>query len=137
MRTTSRLRNAPSRHGLTLLELVMVVSILAILTALVVPGMNDQQEETRRTVARVTMQELRDTLANRYAQDMVSPIVSLPVPHAADTVRLSATQQATGATTTALPQLHFLFVNPNQYALSSSPTYMAVSDYDPQTKIGW
>jgi prepilin-type N-terminal cleavage/methylation domain-containing protein len=125
------------RGGLTLLELVMVVSILAILTALVVPGMNDQQEETRRTVARATLQELRDVIANRYAQDLVSPIVSLPVPHASDTVRNAATPQATGTSTTALPQLHFLFVNPNQYHTSSNPPYLAVNDYDQQTKIGW
>lgn len=50
------------RRGLTLLELVMVVSILAILTALVVPGMTDQQEETRRTVAKNVVQEVRDAV---------------------------------------------------------------------------
>jgi len=137
MRTMLKARNSASRAGLTLLELVMVVSILAILTALVVPGMSDQQEETRKTVARATLQELRDVIANRYAQDMVSPIVSLPVPHPSDSVRNATVGQATGTSTTALPQLHFLFVNPNQYDFDTTPPYMAVSDYDPQTRIGW
>ena len=45
------LRLAKSRRALTLLELVMVVSILAVLTAMVVPGMNAQNEETRAAEA--------------------------------------------------------------------------------------
>ncbi|MBU4604352.1 MAG: prepilin-type N-terminal cleavage/methylation domain-containing protein [Proteobacteria bacterium] len=49
---TPRCHSSSRHRGLTLLELVMVVSILAILTALIVPGMNDQQEETRKTVAK-------------------------------------------------------------------------------------
>jgi prepilin-type N-terminal cleavage/methylation domain-containing protein len=137
MRIAPNARPRRRRDGLTLLELVMVVSILAILTALVVPGMSDQQEETRKTVARATMQELRDVIANRYAQDIVSSPVSLPMPNSLDSTRLSTTTQITGASTSALPQLHFLFVNPNQFSATSTPTYMAVNDYDSQAKIGW
>lgn len=124
------------RRGLTLLELVMVVSILAILTALVVPGMSDQQEETRKTVARATLQELRDTIANRYLPDMLG---TFPQPNAADNggLRLSSTAQITGTGTSALPQLHFLFVNPNQYVANASTQYAAVRDFDPSTHIGW
>lgn len=136
------------RGGLTLLELVMVVSILAILTALVVPGMSDQQEETRRTVARATLQELRDVVANRYMQDMantVNPtttgVIALPQPKRAginpDTSSRVTTTQLDGSAAGVIPQTHFLFVNPNQYHASSNPPYVAVSDYDQHAKIGW
>jgi type II secretory pathway pseudopilin PulG len=134
---------------LTLLELVMVVSILAILTALIVPGMGDQQEETRKTVARATLHELRDVIANRYMQDMANTAnvsttstvgrIALPQPDRANDVsgRISTTAiQADGSTGGIVPQLHFLFVNPH-YHSSSTPPYVAVSDYDAQTRIGW
>ena len=136
-KTAVRSLQLPSRRrrGLTLLELVMVVSILAILTALVVPGMSDQQEETRKTVAKATLQELRDVIANRYWPDMGK----FPQPNVLDNsgLRLSSTAQITGTSTTALPQLHFLFVNPNQYVSTATTQYVAVSDYDPQVRIGW
>jgi prepilin-type N-terminal cleavage/methylation domain-containing protein len=123
------------RAGLTLLELVMVVSILAILTALVVPGMTDQSEDTRKTVARATMLEVRDIIANRYMENMGE--MPQPVLTGTDSVRLSATLQITGTATTKLPQLHFLFVNPRQYDASSATPYMAIKDFDQQSKIGW
>lgn len=122
------------RRGLTLLELVMVVSILAILTALIVPGMNDQQEETRKTVARATMQELRDVIANRYMQDKGV----IPQPEANDATRLSVTGQISSTSNAVMrPQLHFLFVNPAAYSSTASTQYAALSDYDPATRIGW
>jgi prepilin-type N-terminal cleavage/methylation domain-containing protein len=125
-----------ARQGLTLLELVMVVSILAILTALVVPGMSDQQEETRKIVARATMQELRDVIANRYMNDMQS----LPQPDMINdnSSRMSTTLQAISSiTTTALPQMHFLFVNPQYSTVAATTPYVAVNNYDAQTRIGW
>lgn len=148
MQTQFPSRTVSRRGGLTLLELVMVVSILAILTALIVPGMGDQQEETRRTVARATLQELRDVIANRYMQDMsylVDPAntgaVALPQPHRTspvDTNRVAtANMQVDGSAAGIVPQLHFLFVNPNQYAATATPQYVAVSDYDANVKVGW
>lgn len=141
-------RNVVRRGGLTLLELVMVVSILAILTALIVPGMGDQQEETRRTVARATLHELRDTIANRYMQDMANTAnvsttstigrIALPQPNRLnDSSSRITTTQLDGSTGGIIPQTHFLFVNPNQYDSSSTPPYVAVSDFDSQTHIGW
>lgn len=123
------------RRGLTLLELVMVVSILAILAALVVPGMSDQQEETRKTVARATMQELRDVIANRYLNDMQA----LPQPDLVnDTLRTgSATMQNISSTQTNLPQLNFLFVNPQFASSTTGPNYVAVNTFDQQSRIGW
>jgi prepilin-type N-terminal cleavage/methylation domain-containing protein len=112
------------RRGLTLLELVMVVSILAVLTAMIVPGMNAQNEETRVAVAKKSLQDLRDTIANRYLVDMQD----LPRANAADTVRGGVN---------ALPQLHFLFNNPRQYLSTANPPYSAVNDYDASTRIGW
>jgi type II secretory pathway pseudopilin PulG len=122
-----------SRSALTLLELVMVVSILAILTALVVPGMTDQNEETRKTVARATLQDIRDAIANRYINDMNG----LPTPNILDNGSRISTTQVTGALTGTVPQLHFLFVNPNQFAAGSTPQYVSVNDFDSQARIGW
>lgn len=147
MQTRFNSRRVVRRSGLTLLELVMVVSILAILTALIVPGMGDHQEETRRTVARVTLQELRDVIANRYMQDMAGTVISstlstvgrvaLPQPDRVNDVsgRITTTQ-IDGSTGGNVPQVHFLFVNP-QYHASSTPPYVAVGDHDAQTRIGW
>ena len=119
------LRLAKSRRALTLLELVMVVSILAVLTAMVVPGMNAQNEETRAAVARKSLKDLRDTIANRYLVDMGD----LPRANAADSNRGGSA---------ALPQLHFLFVNPRQmYGTGVSTVYTSVNDYDSATRIGW
>lgn len=145
MRTKLNSRRVGRRGGLTLLELVMVVSILAILTALIVPGMGDQQEETRRIVARATLQELRDVIANRYMQDMANTVnpaltgtVALPQPNRTyDVSSRVTTTQIDGSAAGVIPQLHFLFVNPNQYDSSTTPSYVAVNDYDAQTKIGW
>jgi len=135
--TERRTGRARRRAGLTLLELVMVVSILAILTALVVPGMSDQSEETRKTVARATMQEVRDIIANRYMENMGE----LPQPMLTGTVtdgtRITTTLQVTGTSATGLPQMQFLFVNPRQYDASSATPYMAIGDFDQQSRIGW
>jgi prepilin-type N-terminal cleavage/methylation domain-containing protein len=142
---TRAARSALSRRGLTLLELVMVVSILAILTALVVPGMTDQQEETRKTVARATLQELRDVIANRYMQDMANTVnpattgaIALPQPNRTyDSGTRVTTTQVDGSVAGVIPQLHFLFVNPNQYVSTATTQYAAVGDYDPQSRVGW
>lgn len=138
-------RRLALRRGLTLLELVMVVSILAILTALIVPGMNDQQEETRKTVAKATLKELRDVIANRYMQDMshtANPLltgkVALPQPNRQlDTSGRISTTQADGTVAGLVPQMHFLFVNPSQYDGTATTKYVGVADYDPNVRIGW
>jgi prepilin-type N-terminal cleavage/methylation domain-containing protein len=129
------------RAGLTLLELVMVVSILAILTALVVPGMTDQSEETRKTVARATMQEVRDIIANRYLENMGSLPQPMLTGSVLDTTRITTTTQVTGTSAVGLPQLQFLFVNPRQFDSSAGLTpdrrYMAINDFDQTARIGW
>lgn len=123
--SSSSPRLAKARRALTLLELVMVVSILAVLTAMVVPGMNAQNEETRAAVARKSMQDLRDTITNRYLVDMGD----LPRANIADSNRGGSA---------APPQLHFLFVNPRQmYGSGTAITYTSVNDYEPTTRIGW
>jgi len=141
-------RPAAGRRGLTLLELVMVVSILAILTALVVPGMTDQQEITRVAVAKASVQEIRDVIANRYSQDMADPMNThgLPRPHmllGATTLIDTARETAINASSAAapqlkyIPQLQYLFVNPRQFDASATPRYAAVKDYDASTRLGW
>jgi Tfp pilus assembly protein PilE len=115
----------------------MVVSILAILTALVVPGMTDQSEETRKTVARATLQEVRDIIANRYMENMGEMPQPVLTGTGSDATRLTATLQVTGTSVTKLPQLHFLFVNPRQYDSTSATPYLAINDFDQQSRIGW
>lgn len=122
-----------SRRGMTLLELAMVVSILAILTALVVPGFTGQMEDTRRMAAKATVQNLRNVVADRYLDDLQA----LPSPNLLDTARRSGAAQLPLLLPNDVPQLHFLFVNPNQYASGSTPQYVAVRDYDPSSRIGW
>lgn len=128
----ARRRSAVARRGMTLLELAMVVSILAILTALVVPGFTGQMEDTRKMAAKASLQNLRNLVADRFLDDMNG----LPGPHALDTTRRSATAQLS-AYPNEFPQMHFMFVNPNQYASASNPQYVAVRDYDPVARIGW
>src|SRR5262245_28284811 len=138
-RRTARRIAAARRAGLTLLELVMVVSILAILTALVVPGMSDQSEESRKIAAKATMQELRDIITNRYMENMGELPQPMLTGSFTEATRISTTLQITGTTATGLPQLHFLFVNPRQFdgSLPAAQRYLAVGDFDQQSKIGW
>ena len=121
-------RRSVRRAGLTLLELALVVSILAILTALVVPGMTGQQEQTRSTVARASMATLREVISNRYLPEMGE----LPRPNASD-----ATRASSDPLLPIPPQLHFLFVNSRQYVITANPPYVAFSDFDATTRIGW
>ncbi len=121
------------RRGMTLLELAMVVSILAILTALVVPGFTGQMEDTRTMAARATVHNLRNTIADRYLDDMGT----LPSPNLLDTPRRTGTAQLPSLLPNEFPQLHYLFVNPNQYEASSTPQYVAVRDYDASSRMGW
>ena len=103
---------------------------------MVVPGLSDTQEEARKTVARVTMQEIRDTIANRYLQDMQK----LPQPDLIDSTRLLAVTSLTiSSTETAIPQMHFLFVAP-RFSTTGAGTpsnYVAVNDFDSSARIGW
>ena len=73
----------------------MVVSILAILTALVVPGFTGQMEDTRKMAAKATVQNLRNTIADRYLDDMSA----LPSPNALDATRRTGTATAARAAT--------------------------------------
>ena len=122
---------ATSRRALTLLELVMVVSILAVLTAMVVPSMTNQQEETRMTVARTSVSDLRNTIANRYLQDLND------MPRGAAAEASSRASEAVSSVSRCMPQLHFLFVNPNTYQSTTSPPYLSINDYDQSTRLGW
>lgn len=139
------------RRGLTLLELVMVVSILAILTALVVPGMTDQKESTSLLVAKANVQKVRDVIVNRYMSDMTDSLGYQGLPRVnttntgggpvvADSTRVvTDTGAGTAAQLAYLPQLYFLFVNPRQYDATSGVVqrYAAIPDYDASTRLGW
>ena len=124
-------RLAKFRRALTLLELVMVVSILAVLTAMVVPSMTNQQEETRMTVARTSLSDLRNTIANRYLQDLND------LPRGSAVEASSRASETVSSASRCMPQLHFLFVNPNTYQTTTTPPYLAINDYDQTTRVGW
>lgn len=129
----------------------MVVSILAILTALVVPGMSDQKDSTSLVVAKNTVQKVRDAVANNYMPDMsdtlgyqglprVNTTMTSGGPVVADSSRLITDTSAGSATQLAfLPQLYFLFVNPRQYDTTAGVVqrYAAIPDFDASTRLGW
>jgi len=124
-------RGAAGRGGLTLLELLVVLLVLAALGGLVVPSLGGAREEaclqaTRSTLARVAQAvdgPGGHRAAMRYARDgsgvRFGGATGLPWPGASEfTARSNA------------PQLHYLFHAPLTAALQPL-------GYDPTTQIGW
>jgi prepilin-type N-terminal cleavage/methylation domain-containing protein len=107
-----------ARHGLTLAELVIVLAILAMLSAMVVPMAGNCVADSRNGVTRQNLTRLRDMIAETYWQDNDRRLPQRdttvpPVP--------------SGRTNT--PQLRYLFVNPH--------TEDATVQYDPVYRRGW
>jgi prepilin-type N-terminal cleavage/methylation domain-containing protein len=66
-----------SSAGFTLVELVVVIAIAAILTALLLPALSSAKEKSRRAVCKSDMRQLYfvcSMYAGDYAQDLPSPI---------------------------------------------------------------
>jgi len=66
-RTASRGARASSRRGFTLIELMVVVSIIGILVSIAVPTYRNIVERARETVLRQNLAVLRDVIDQYYA----------------------------------------------------------------------
>lgn len=108
----SALRTLLSRRGLSLLELMIVLVVVAILGTMLLPSFGAQVEQARATTTQHLLADLRASIVERYYDDMYEtlprPVVSGRVDH---------------------PQLVFLFVNPT--TLTDDWTY------DPSIRRGW
>lgn len=125
-------RNAPqrgSRAGLTILELVVVLAILAVIVAIAVPLFTDTADHSRIVATKSSMVELRNLIANRYMLDMRGQVANsasvgvqkgLPGP---DEGHIAPSDR------TLNPQLAFLFLNPTTN--SSTTSFNAI------TSRGW
>lgn len=97
------------RRGLTLLELVLVVAVLAALGAIVVASLGHTVNTARDTLIRASLSQLRTVILDSYYHDQFDTL-----PYPLDPSRL------------AYPQLVWLLVNPNP----GTP-------YDPVARRGW
>lgn len=101
------------RSGLTLIELLTVLTILIAVAGLVVPMVGNMQHDARSDVAQVNMRRLRD-MVMAYWSDMDRRLPCADEAHA------------------SAPQLQYLFM---------APTYLAplahLNSFDPTTRLGW
>ncbi|HWA98387.1 MAG TPA: prepilin-type N-terminal cleavage/methylation domain-containing protein [Pirellulales bacterium] len=145
-----RARILPSRRsGLTLLEMVVVLAVLAALATMVIPMLDNVAVESRHIATKQTLRQIQETIVNRYASDMkgytyndgstthflgtasgtlASVNYGLPV---ADPQNLGTD----GSTTrnAYLPQLAFLSINP----LTNDQTSMRSLSGSSVSSIGW
>lgn len=111
-------------RGVTLVEIMVVLSILVAIAALTVPRYEGFTRQAQITTTQVTLRQLQDLIVNRYVVDMAGVVAStnaavaggLPGPHA------NSLQPATRSQS---PQLAFLFINPvtNDISNAFNPIY--------------
>ena len=118
------------RPGLTLLELLVVLTILVALATLIVPQLSYLGQGSQKVSTRENLLRLQELLVNRYVPDMggTSPLPNsglpanlasnLPWPNMAVTATLDLASTAR----VSHPQLRYLFVNPDTETPSQSTT---------------
>jgi type II secretory pathway pseudopilin PulG len=106
------------RHALTLAELVVVLTILATVSAMVVPMAGSLVADSRDVLTRHSLARLREVIAQTYWQDSGR---QLPRP---GEVGLAAER-------VDYPQVRYLFVNPSTNPESTTVTF------DPAYRLGW
>jgi len=104
----------PLIRGLTLIELVVVLTVLVALSAMVVPLVSGHGAAARDTGTRSTLQEVRDVILNRYLVDVHDPQV-IPITLEGDSVNVLAP-----------PTIRSLFQKPEHLAA-----------YNPSVRLGW
>lgn len=112
---TARVKRRTFRAGLTLLELLIVLVVIAVLAGLVVPILTHHGDRSRTTATEASLSELRDVIT-QYWRDFDK---SLP--------------QSGGSS----PQTLYLFVNPDTYGDGNPATTDQDQTYDPHYKLGW
>jgi len=104
-----------ARRALTLMEMLIVVSVLSVLATLVLPSVGNFLGESRGDITQQSLTRLRDVIAQTYWQDANG---NLPQPN------LSVSTSRSNS-----PQLRYLFVNP--------ATEDTTVTYNPATRLGW
>ncbi len=104
---------AARRCGLTLLELLIVLTILVALSTLIVPTMGYLGRRSQRLAARENLYRLQNLIVNRYWNDMGD----LPRP------ALDLDGQVLEPERLDHPQLRYLFVNPDRAADPNDPFF--------------
>jgi prepilin-type N-terminal cleavage/methylation domain-containing protein len=102
---------AARRCGLTLLELLIVLTILVALSTLIVPTMGYLGRRSQRLAARENLYRLQNLIVNRYWTDMGD----LPRP------ALDLEGNVLEPDRVDHPQLRYLFVNPDRAADPNDP----------------
>jgi len=101
-----------ARRGLTLLELLVVLTILIALATIVVPTITTFGRKSQEVAPRENLLRLQDLLVNQYYADMQE----LPRPNL--TVSSNRTDH---------PQLRYLFVNPDTESIAKTPNATLLS----------
>jgi len=101
-------------RGLTLIELVVVLTVLVALSAMVVPLVSGHGAAARDTGTRSTLQEVRDVILNRYLVDVHDPQV------------IEITLEGQPVNVLAPPTIRSLFQRPEH-----------LTAYNPSVRLGW
>jgi len=101
-------------RGLTLIELVVVLTVLVALSAIVVPLVSSNSATARDTATRATLREVRDVILNRYLVDVTDPTV------------ITVTLEGQSVSVQAPPTIRSLFQKPAH-----------LPSYNPSVRLGW
>ncbi|MEO1525751.1 MAG: type II secretion system protein [Planctomycetota bacterium] len=109
-------------RGMTLFELLVVMSVLAVVGLLAVPALTRQGQQSAVQTTIQSMSQLRQAVVSEFRDDMFE---SLPYP--ADPSRLPH------------PQLKYLYENPDAYLQADPDSIEATKQwsYDATTGRGW
>lgn len=102
------------RHGLTLIELVIVLAILVALGSLVIPQFPESRHSTAVAATRANLVVLRDAATAYFEDTKTTALPGYPVTLAEEPQRF---------------HIRWLFQSP----VSGSP----VSEFDPDVRLGW
>ena len=103
-------------RGFSLWELLIVLSIIAVLGTLLIPQLGNRAADAKDNITRNSLQQLREMILSDYRSHNFE---QLPCPQ--DPSRILH------------PQLHYLYVNPATYALGETATWT----HDVATARGW
>lgn len=125
-----RCRARIHRRALTMLEMVMVLTVLAVLAGIAIPLVGNTGVAAQVTSTTTTLRRLQDLLVNRYRNDLRGFNLSTTATQVnTDGLPRPSVDQVSSSGRPITPQLRYLFVNP----LTEAP----YPNYDPITRLGW
>lgn len=130
----------PHCAGLTLLELIVVLVILAALAGMVIPQLTGTNKQAALAVTAQSMKQLQTLISNRYYVDMLATSTAslsggVLVVSAGPAIPGLPSANVADATRVVNPQIQFLFFNPLSY--SSGHYYANPSTTYSSTGMGW